>query len=93
MATKIGLPRDEDDDKEDKRCECCGNPLQDDNGIGLCEPNHTFGFLGSAWPGYYLFIKYCAFLLAMLFISLSYYNYLTNITYDKCRIYTPEECN
>jgi len=43
-----------------------------------------FGFLGSAYPLYFVFLKYAFILLTLIFACEGGWNISTNVTGDKC---------
>ena len=67
------------------KCKCCKEPIWT-NQVPLCTGSNSkdFGYLGSAFPCYYMFVKYCGYLLIAMFLLCGIYNAATNIGGDYC---------
>ena len=83
-ATIIAFRSEDENITADKYCECCGNTFESEQ-IPLCNKNEDFGFLGSAFPMYFKFIKYCVVSLTLMFVISGIYQLVTNIQGDSCQ--------
>ena len=66
---------------ETKRtCRCCGYQIERTNLPISCNLE-DLKFLGSGFPLFYNYVKYCLLILTVLFLTTSVYNIVTNVAY------------
>lgn len=63
-----------------KTCRCCGYQIERENLPISCNLDEL-KFLGSGFPLFYNYIKYCLLILSVLFLTTSIYNIVTNAVY------------
>ena len=78
-ATRVGIEKKKisKKDKELKICVCCGRKIERSQFSLKCKPL-DLAYLGSGYPLYFYYLKFCALILIVLLLSSGGYNLVTN---------------
>lgn len=75
--------------KRTQRCSCCARVAERKPLKLSCDPQ-SLSFLGSGFPLFFDFCKYCIIILLILFVTSGDYNIITNIAYGNDCEYTTD---
>ncbi|KAL4460029.1 hypothetical protein ABPG74_003555 [Tetrahymena malaccensis] len=85
QATRVGKPKKQFDEpfKYNEICPCCGFQLNKTQ-INMMDKSMLLSFLGSGYPLFFSFAKYCTYILATILLTSGFYNLYTNYEGTYC---------